>query len=77
MNIWIVSKYASSSEVGFESRIFALARRIVKSGYNVSVISSDSNHFGIYPKFDNVYNFNKLDQVDLLRIRTFKYKKTE
>jgi glycosyltransferase involved in cell wall biosynthesis len=76
MNIWIISKYASSKEVGFESRIFALARRIVNCGYNVSVISSDSNHFGIYPKFDYVYNFSKVDRVDVLRIKTYKYKRT-
>ena len=76
MNIWIVSKYASSFEVGFESRIFALARRFVKIGHNVNVISSDSNHFGIYPKYLNLYNSEKLDGVEILRIKTVKYKKT-
>lgn len=76
MNIWIISKYASSYETGFESRIFALARRFVKIGHNVKVISSDSNHFGSYPRYNKLYNFEKLDQIDVLRIRTFKYKKT-
>ena len=76
MNIWIISKYASSKEVGFESRIFALARRFVKIGNEVRVISSDSNHFGVYPIYKKVYNFEKSDGVEVLRIKTFKYKKT-
>jgi glycosyltransferase involved in cell wall biosynthesis len=76
MNIWIISKYASSFEVGFESRIFALARRFVKIGHSVNVISSDSNHFGTYPEYHNLYNFEKLDGVELLRIRTLKYTKS-
>lgn len=76
MNIWVISKYASSIEVGFESRIFALARRFVKIGHSVSVISSDSNHFGNYPTYNKLYNFDKIDGVGVLRIKTFKYKKT-
>jgi glycosyltransferase involved in cell wall biosynthesis len=76
MNIWIISKYASSKEVGFESRIFALARRFVKIGNEVKVISSDSNHFGVYPSYKKVYNFEKSDGVEVLRIKTLKYKKT-
>ena len=76
MNIWIITKYASSKEVGFESRIFALARRFVKMGHNVDVISSDANHFGTYPKYNNIYNIENLEGVDVLRIRTFKYIKT-
>jgi glycosyltransferase involved in cell wall biosynthesis len=76
MNIWFITKYASSKEVGFESRIFALARRFVKMGHNVDIISSDSNHFGTYPKYKKIYNFENLEGVDVLRIRTFKYIKT-
>lgn len=76
MNIWIISKYASSKEVGFESRIFALARRFVKIGNAVKVITSDSNHFGIYPQYKKIYNFEKFDGIEVLRIKTFKYKKT-
>lgn len=76
MNIWIISKYASSFEVGFESRIFALARRFVKIGHSINVISSDSNHFGTYTEYHNLYNCEKLDGVEVLRIKTLKYKKT-
>lgn len=76
MKIWIISKYASSLEVGFESRLFALARRFVKKGNFVAIISSDSNHFGIYPAYEDTYNFEKLGELNLLRIRTYKYIKT-
>jgi glycosyltransferase involved in cell wall biosynthesis len=76
MKIWIISKYASSSEVGFESRIFALARRFVKSGNTVNLISSDSNHFGKYPKYNKIYNHENISGIDLYRIKTIKYIKT-
>jgi glycosyltransferase involved in cell wall biosynthesis len=76
MNIWMITKYAASKEHGFESRIFALARRFVNLKHNVSVISSDSNHFGTYPKYNAIYNYENFDGVDVLRIRTFKYIKT-
>jgi glycosyltransferase involved in cell wall biosynthesis len=76
MKIWIISKYASSSEVGFESRLFALARRFVKFGNTVNVISSDSNHFGIYPKYNKIYNYENINGIHLYRIKTSKYVKT-
>lgn len=76
MNIWIISKYASSYEVGFESRLFAIARRFVKLGNGTKIISSDSNHFGVYPEYKKVYNFHNIDGIDVMRIRTKKYYKT-
>jgi glycosyltransferase involved in cell wall biosynthesis len=76
MNIWIISKYASSRINGFESRLFSLGNVFVKRGNSCSIISSDSNHFGIYPKYKNVYNFYSCDQINVLRIRTFKYLST-
>lgn len=74
--ILILSKYASSKEDGFESRLFALARRFVKFGNKVSIVSSDSNHFGNYPKYNKVYNYFNIEGVELVRIKTFKYYKT-
>lgn len=76
MKIWIISKYASSSEVGFESRLFALARRFVKFGNTVNLISSDSNHFGLYPEYRKIYNHESISGIDLHRIKTLKYRKT-
>jgi glycosyltransferase involved in cell wall biosynthesis len=76
MNIWIINKYASSLNEGFESRPFALAREFTKKGHYCSIISSDSNHFGIYPKYKRIYNVHQNFNLFVLRIRTFKYKKT-
>ncbi len=76
MNIWIITKYASSIDEGFESRPFALGRQFVNKGHRCSIVTSDSNHFGVYPKYENRYNFLKKSNLNVLRIRTFKYKKT-
>jgi glycosyltransferase involved in cell wall biosynthesis len=76
MNIWLITKYASSIEEGFESRPFALAREFAQKGHCCSIISSDSNHFGFYPKYKSIYNFHGSFNLFVLRIRTFKYKKT-
>ncbi len=73
MNIWIISKYASSIELGFESRIFALGRRFAKLGHSTTILTSDSNHFGSYPKYQQVNNLEIVDQIKVLRIRTLKY----
>lgn len=76
MKIWIISKYATSKEVGFESRLFALARRFVKLGNDVTVISSDSNHFGEYPKYQSLYNAELTAGIHVFRIKTLKYTRT-
>lgn len=74
MQILIISKYASSYENGFESRLFALPRRFLKLNHKVSVISSDSSHFGKYPTYNKIYNFSNSDGINVLRIKTLKYK---
>ena len=74
--IWIISKYASSREYGFESRHFALARKFVRVGRSVTIISSDSNHLAKYPTFKKLYNREKIDGIDVCWIRTLKYQKT-
>jgi len=76
MNIWIITKYASSIDEGFESRPFALGKQFVQSGHSCTIITSDSNHFGIYPRYKRTYNFIKNNNLNVLRIKTFKYKKT-
>lgn len=76
MHILIISKYASSSEVGFETRLFALSRVFVEKGYSVSIISSDSNHFGNYPKFPRLFNYNEISGIKVIWIKTIKYYKS-
>lgn len=75
-NIWIISKYALSKKYGFESRQFALSKEFLAKGRNPVIISSDSNHFGSFPEFGNLYNFEDIDDISVCWIKTFKYKKT-
>jgi glycosyltransferase involved in cell wall biosynthesis len=74
--IWLVSKYISPQEYGFETRLFAMAREFVKMGRQPVVITSDSNHLARFPKFDETYTHQNIDGVDTWWIRTSKYVKT-
>lgn len=76
LKILIISKYASSKEYGFETRLFAIARRIVKTENLVTIISSDSNHFGKFPKFNQTYTNEKIENIEVFWVKTFKYFKT-
>lgn len=75
-SIWIISKYASPAEYGFESRLFALAREFKANGRNPVIISSDSNRLATYPKFGSIFNRETLGGCETWWIRTLKYSKT-
>jgi glycosyltransferase involved in cell wall biosynthesis len=75
-SIWIISKYASSAEYGFESRLFALAREFRNSNRKPVIISSDSNHLATFPQFDSRYTRESLGGCETWWIRTLKYTKT-
>lgn len=66
----------SSSESGFESRLFAIARHFTLMGNGVQIITSDSNHFSSYPQFDSTYNFSSIDRIRLGVIKTLKYSRS-
>lgn len=75
MRILIISKYLSSKEVGFEARLFAIARRLSVSN-EVTIITSDSNHFAYYPKFKKIYNRCDIGEIKQIVLKTHKYRKT-
>ena len=75
-NIWIISKYASPAEFGFETRHFALARKFGEKSRKVLVISSDSSHLASFPKFRSVFHHEIWEHCEVLWIKTLKYKKT-
>lgn len=75
-NIWIISKYASSAEYGFESRLFALAREFKKYGRNPVIIASDSNHLATFPGFDSLFTRETIGGCETWWIRTRKYART-
>lgn len=77
MNILCISKYASPPNYSkVPARLFILAKEFIKIGHNVTLITSDSNHFSTYPNTDNIYNFENVEGVSLCWIKTKKYIKT-
>lgn len=77
MKILIISKYAISKEMGFETRLFALSRLFVKKGHEVTIISSVDNYFGKFPKtYTKTYNNEIIDGIKVSWIKSLNYKKT-
>lgn len=77
MNIWFISKYASPPLYAkAPSRLFYLAKEAKELGHEVRLITSDSNHFTSIPETGKVYNYENQDTVDIVWIKTKKYKKT-
>jgi len=77
MNIWFISKYATVPiNAKSPSRLFYLAKEMHKIGHNVSLITSDSNHFVQFPQTKKIYNKEQIEGVYINWIKTFKYKKT-
>src|SRR5688500_2370810 len=74
--IWLVSKYMSAAQHGFESRLIAIAKRMKASGRNPVIIISDSNHFGNFPRLRRVYTREVVEGCETWWIRTLKYRNT-
>ena len=71
----IISKYASTFEVGFETRIATIARNMQKFGNEITIITSDSNHFIKFRKFNKTYNVLNHNQLKIICIKTLNIKK--
>ena len=77
MNIWFISKYASPPFYAkAPSRLFYLAKEAKKLGHDVRLITSDANHFTSIPATGQLYNNENQDTVEIIWIKTKKYKKT-
>jgi glycosyltransferase involved in cell wall biosynthesis len=77
MKILILSKYAISKEMGFETRLFALSRIFVQKGHDVNIISSVDNYFGKFPSsYTKKYNYQVIDGIKVIWIKSFPYKRT-
>jgi glycosyltransferase involved in cell wall biosynthesis len=74
--ILIISKYASSKEVGYETRLFSLSRHLVPKVSAITIVSSDSNHFAKFPNYTKTYNYQEIQGIRTFWIKTLKYKKT-
>lgn len=76
-SIWFISKYASPPHYSkAPSRLFHLAKEFSKFGYQVTLVTSDSNHLSNFPKSKKIYNKEVFDSVNLLWIKTLKYSRT-
>lgn len=74
--IWVIAKYATAREQGFETRTVALAREWARAGRDVVIIASTSNHF----QGDQVQARSREDfiygGVKMVVLRTLAYRRT-
>lgn len=64
MNIWYISKYASSAKYNAGTRHFYLAEEWVKTGNDVTIISSNSSHLSdSFPQFKQSYMIEFIEGV--------------
>ena len=77
MNIWCISKYASPAKYSkMPARLFYLCQEWIKSGHDVTLFTSDSNHLADFPETNKTYNYENIDGVPVYWVKTKKYKKT-
>lgn len=64
MNIWYISKYASSAKYNAGTRHFYLGEEWVKTGNDVTIISSNSSHLSdSFPQFKQSYMIEFIEGV--------------
>jgi len=76
MNIWCISKYASTPNYGTAARLFFLTKEFIHLEHNAILITSDANHLAKFPITTQKYNFEKIEGVSTYWIKTKKYSKT-
>jgi glycosyltransferase involved in cell wall biosynthesis len=74
--IWVLNKYASGHEDGFETRTMAIAREWVKAGHRVVVICSNANHVTGNRDLSEPVESRVLTGVRVIRLRTRRYERT-
>lgn len=63
--------------MGFETRLFAMARIFAKRGHDVTIISSVDNYLGKFPgSYTKTYISETIDNVRVTWIKSLPYKKT-
>lgn len=71
--IVVVSKYGILPGYGMNSRIFNVAKKL-SDHYNVTLITSDSNHLASYPRSSVLFNTFYYDKLNTIWIKTLKYR---
>ena len=52
--VLVISKYATTINEGFETRTCELAYNIALKGYEVTIMTSDSNHLAVFQVLQNL-----------------------
>jgi glycosyltransferase involved in cell wall biosynthesis len=76
LTIWCISKYNAPPHYGVGARLYYLAREFSRLGQEVVLISSDANHLAAYPRTGQRYNFEEVDGLLHLWIKTLKYERS-
>lgn len=74
--IWCISKYATPPKYGYGARLYYIAKEFIKFDTEVLLIGSDSLHLATFPQTDSKYNYENIEGVPYLWIKTRKFKKT-
>lgn len=75
-SVWYLSKYAVTPYNGKPgNRSFELMKELSTLGYNVTIITSDANHFSYEPSFSGRINIKDYDSLKVLWLKTLKYRK--
>lgn len=80
-SIWFISKYASPPHSHGGQRGISLAKEFVKAGHHAAVITSSSNHFGIFKKnqwvrIENGFCKASFDGVTMMAHASSTYRRT-
>lgn len=77
-NIWIINEYAGSPYHGMEFRHYYIAKELSKLGFDVTVVTSSYSHlFKNPPKVSKSYEFETIDSIKYLWVKTFNYGKSQ
>ena len=74
-NLWILNHYSGNLEQGMEYRHFFLARHLVSLGHRVSIVASSYSHlFSSPPKTKRLVEYEVIDGVEFVWLKSPKYK---
>ena len=72
--VWYLCKYAAFPEARLGgTRGFMLMREMVRMGHRVVMVTSDSNHLTVPPRFDGRRLKRVIDGVDVIWLKTLKF----
>lgn len=72
--IWMINQYSSTPEYGIGGRSYYLGAELVKLGWNVVIIASNSHHLlRTKPQLDNWYKFEDIDGLKFVWLKMPEY----